>query len=140
MPLVSIDYLDREKNLRRIVLEKKNTGFTPTPDNCPTYKIGICGRCKTISTLEFTGGIDLTMGDRIMDGKTVQASCFSLDCKGSMTDFVPAHKVPPTEPHFQQILWAQGLLDEAVRQNIPVDPDKIMQLVFQRINDAALRG
>jgi hypothetical protein len=134
MVLVPVEYLDRDKSLKRIILEKRDNGFTPTPDNCPTYKIGICGRCKTISTLEFTGGIDISMGDRIMDGKTVQATCFSRDCKGATTDFVPAHKVPPTEKHFQQILWAQGLLDEAVRQSIPVDPDKIMGLVMERIN------
>ncbi len=123
MPLpFAIHFVDKDSVVREDVAVKagKPSGYVPTIDYHPTYKVVRCKDCMTVGVAEFVNGFDLKAGDRLMDGKPITGLCLKCNKETELVPLAPNLKhMEPGLVHFYRV---QQALDEAVKRGECLGP------------------
>ena len=113
-------------------IKVKDTGYAPTKEYYPTMRACKCSGCGTVGHLEFDGGFNLKMGDRVMDGKPIPGRCYKCN---KMTEMVPLPVNDPQNAELRHYYNIQKSLDFYRDRGIKLgsrsvlwDPSRIMRL------------
>src|SRR3990167_2363390 len=76
-PGVAIHMHDGDGIERPMLLKQQGQAApAPTQEYHPTHVMAACSLCGMISVVEFAGGFNLKLGDRLMDKKPIPIKCY----------------------------------------------------------------
>mgnify|MGYP001612199687 CR=1 FL=1 len=129
MPLprtkVDVHFVDKDSNIVKQTVSKKETGYEATPEYYPTMRVVKCSGCGQVGVCEFLGGMNLKEGDRLMDGKPIRGTCHKC---GKRVDLVP---LPTDDPQFKKAIvyyQMQRTLDAKVARGEKLTSDIIVPI------------
>lgn len=128
-----IFFIDKDKNIRSDQeIKVKDTGYKPDKHYYPTMRAVKCSVCGTVGCLEFDGGFNLKLGDRVMHGKPIPGRCYLCN---KTTELVPLPVDAPEQAELKHYYNIQKSLnfyrDRGIRMNagsILWDPSRILRL------------
>lgn len=112
-------YVDRNQNVVEGEIKKRETGYSPTPDYHPTMRAVRCLACGMVGALEFEGGFNLKLGDRVMDGKPIPGTCPKCSKK---TELIPLPVNDPSTREVRLYYEVQKSLDLYTKHGIKLSP------------------
>jgi hypothetical protein len=89
-------YVDHDKSVKTIDVKVKNNGYKPEKDYYPTMRACKCMKCGQVGALLFEGGMNLKLGDRVMDGKPIPGQC----PRCGKTELIP---LPVNDPSTKEV-------------------------------------
>jgi hypothetical protein len=132
MPLpIPIHYVDADQNKRtKVLVEKKPSGYQPTPEYHPTMKPVKCSGCGGVGIVEFVNGFDLKKGDALMEGKNIRGVCHGK-CGGRGVEFIPISRFLSKEEEkgIVNLYRISAAMDYAAKQGYKIGPDSLIMPV-----------
>ena len=114
-----IGFVDRNKTIRQERFTRRETGYEPTREYYPTYRLVKCSLCGQAGAAEFLGGLNIKEGDRLMDGRPIWGEC--LHC-AKRAELVPLPVDDPKQKELKLYYDIQEALKEAVRRGERLTP------------------
>ena len=95
------------------------SGYRPTSEYAPTMTLCQCALCQHVGIVEFEGGFNLKLGDRLMEGRRIPGNCKVCN---RPTTVLPLRMLSEGDwKEYQHLRRIQDTLDYYTQHNIPIN-------------------